>query len=103
MTLLSIVLGCVGIIATALVAWLVYNKSSKLFKRIESILIARASKTEYEAVKRLIDDIERTGEKRGTVVQRPDGSWGVDWVINVGGGDIKPTGKLSTSKNEGSK
>ena len=91
-----IVLASLGILATALVAWLVYRKTSKLLNRIRAILIARIAPKELSEMERLIEDIERTGEKRGTIVQRSDGTWGVVWVVEVGGGTVKPTGTLRT-------
>ena len=94
MTIAAFVLAILGIIATGLVAWWVHKKSSKILNRIKAILIARVTPKELSEMERLIEDIERTGEKRGTVVQRSDGAWGIDWVMVVGGGTVKPTGTL---------
>ena len=94
MTIAAIVLASLGIIATALVGLLVHKKTSKLLRLIRAILIARVTPKELCEMERLIEDIERTGEKRGTVVQRSDGAWGIDWVVGVGGGTVKPTGTL---------
>jgi len=96
MEITAVVLAILGIVATALVGWLVHMKTSKLLGRINAVLIARVTPTELSQMERLIEDIERTGEKRGTVVERPDGSWGIDWAIVVGGGTVKPTGTLRT-------
>jgi membrane protein implicated in regulation of membrane protease activity len=96
MTIAAIVLAILGIIATALVGLLVHKKTSKLLRLIHAILIARVTPKELSEMKRLIEDIERTGEKRGTVVQRADGTWGIDWAMVVGGGTVKPTGTLRT-------
>lgn len=96
MTIAAFVLAILGIIATALVGLLVHKKTSKLLNRIKAILIARVTPAELSEMERLIEDIERTGEKRGTIVQRSDGTWGVDWVLKVGGGTVKPTGTLRT-------
>lgn len=95
MTIAALV-AILGIIATALVGWLVHTKTSKLLRRINAVLIARVTTTELSQMEKLIEDIERTGEKRGTVVQRPDGAWAIDWVMVVGGGTVKPTGTLRT-------
>ena len=43
MTIAAIVLASLGIIATALVGWLVHTKTSKLFRRINAVLIARVT------------------------------------------------------------
>ena len=96
MTIAAVVLAILGIIATALVGLLVHKKTSKLLRLIHAILIARVTPKELSQMERLIEDIERTGEKRGTIVQRSNGTWGVDWVLKVGGGMVKPTGTLRT-------
>ena len=94
MTIAAVILAILGIIATALVGLLVHKKTSKLLKRINAVLIARVPPTELDQMERLIEDIERNGEKRGTLVQRPDGTWGIDWVIVVGSGTVKLNGTL---------
>lgn len=94
MEITAVVLASLGIIATMFVSWLVYIKSSKIINRINAILIARVKPSELHEMERLLEDIERTGEKRGTLVQRENGTWGIDWAITVGGGTIKPTGIL---------
>jgi len=96
MTIAAIVLAGLGIIATALVGLLVHKKTSNLLRLIHAILIARVAPKELSQMEKLLEDIERTGEKRGTVVQRSDGTWGIDWVVEVGGGTVKPTGTLRT-------
>ena len=96
MTTAAFVLAILGIIATVLVGWLVHTKTSKLLRRINAILIARVTPTELSQIYRLIDDIERTGEKRGTIVQRSDGTWAIDWTQVVGGEVVIPTGTLKT-------
>ena len=93
MTIAAIVLAILGIIATALVGWLVHTKTGKILRLIKTLLIARVTPAELSQLERLIEDFERTGEKRGTVVQRSDGAWGIDWVMAVGG-TVKPTGTL---------
>ena len=94
MTIAAIVLAGLGIIATALVGLLVHKKTSNLLGLIHAILIARVTPKELSEMYRLIEDIKRTGEKRGTLVQRTEGAWGIDWVVEVGGGTVKPTGTL---------
>jgi hypothetical protein len=81
------VFGIFGIVATVLVGAWFYVLSDKIQKRIEyitkynnAVLIARMSMKEYKEGMRLINDIINTGEKRGTLVQRPSGTWGVDWI-----------------------
>jgi hypothetical protein len=93
MTIAALILAILGIIATILVGWLVHTKTGKLLRRINAVLIARVAPTELSQMERLIEDIERTGEKRGTLVQRPDGAWGIDWVVALGG-TLKTTGTL---------
>jgi hypothetical protein len=70
---------------------LVHVKTGKLLRRINAVLIARVVPTELSQMERLIEDIEQTGEKRGTVVQRPDGTWAIDWVMKLGG-TVNPIG-----------
>ena len=91
---IAFVLAISGIIATAFVGWLVHTKTRKVLRRINAILIARVTPTEFSQIERLIEDIERTREKRGTVVQRPDGVWSIDWVMPVGAGTVKLSGTL---------
>ncbi|MCJ7515453.1 MAG: hypothetical protein MUO89_05750 [Dehalococcoidia bacterium] len=93
MTIAALVLAILGIVATIFVGWLVHIKTGKLLRRINAVLIARVAPTELSQMERLMEDIERTGEKRGTLVQRPDGTWGIDWVMELGG-TVKPTGTL---------
>ena len=70
-----------------------YKKWSKVPNRLRI--------TGLEAVERLIRaaglydiHIERVGGKRGRVVQRENGTWSIDWAIGVGGGEVKPKGRL---------
>jgi hypothetical protein len=93
MEITALILAILGIVATILVGWLVHIETGKLLRLINAVLIARVSPTELSQMERLIEDIERTGEKRGTVVQRPDGTWAIDWAL-VLGGTVKPTGTL---------
>ena len=97
MEIAEIILACLGITATVCVGLLVHTKTKKILKRIEAVLIARVAPEELSAMGRLIKDIERTGEKRGTVVQRSDGTWGINWTMKVGG-EIKSTGTLTIDK-----
>jgi hypothetical protein len=85
MEIAALVISILGIFATILVGWLVYIKTDRILSRINSVLIARIAPAEFSAMDRLIEDIERTGEKRGTVVQRPDGTWSIDWTMNLQG------------------
>ena len=80
MEIAAIVLALIGISATAFVGRLVHTKTSKLLKRINSILIARIPPEELSAIIRLIEDIEKTGEKRGTISEKPNGKWAIDWT-----------------------
>jgi hypothetical protein len=89
MQLTALIVAILGIIATGFVGWWVSNRTNRLLKRIDSILIARTKKEEYSEILRLIGDIEKSGTKRGTVVLRSDGSWGIDWFIEIGGGQVK--------------
>lgn len=83
------VIGMFGIIAAFLVAWWFYvlsekvlNRIDNMTRRINAILIARMSPEEYKQAERLIDDIVTTGEKRGTLVQLENGSYGIRFVQN---------------------
>ncbi|MGB2800117.1 MAG: hypothetical protein WBC82_09800 [Dehalococcoidia bacterium] len=96
MSLAALIIAFLGLVVTGLVGWLVHNKTSKLLRRINAILIARVTPKELDQMERLIEDIDRAGEKRGTAVQRSDGSLGIDWTMDVGGGIVKPTGTLRT-------
>ncbi len=102
MNIAALVIAILGLIATIGVAYLVNKRTKETLRRIEAILIAEKTNDEVASIERLIEDIERSG-KRGTVVQRPNGSWGINWVMSVGGGSIKPSGKLKTRKSSGGK
>ena len=80
MEITAIVLASLSIIVTALVGWLVYKRTAKILNRMKAILIARVTPAEYKEMLRLIEDIERTGEKRGTIVHRSDDTWGINWA-----------------------
>lgn len=89
----GITIGAVGAILAIIgiiVALVVYRRTDRILKgmdnilkRIDAILIARMSPSEYKQALRLIDDIQKTGEKRGTIAQRANGVWGIDWDLAV--------------------
>jgi hypothetical protein len=77
--LVGIILGVLGIVATAVVGIVFYIRSKKIITRMNAILTAHMSLNEYKAALRLVDDIEKTGTKRGTIAQIPDGTWVIHW------------------------
>jgi hypothetical protein len=77
--LVSIILGALGIAATVGLGLWFYVRTGKVIRRVNAILTARMTPTEYRQALRLVDDIEKTGEKRGTIVQRPNGALAIDW------------------------
>lgn len=94
MGMAALIIAILGLTATIVVARLVHTRTSKALRRIDALLIAGKSFEEVRTIERLLEDIERAGEKRGRVVQRENGTWGVDWAIVVGGGEVKPKGRL---------
>ena len=87
MAIAAIVLALIGIGATAFVGRLVHRKTTKLLKEIDTLLkriniiqTARSTPEELRNLKRLIEDIEKHGVKRGTLAQTPDGKWKIDWT-----------------------
>lgn len=83
MNIVSIILGIIGILATLSVAWLVYIKTGKLFKRIEMIQTAEMTVEKYRELLRLVEDGEHTGRKRGTIKQNKDGKWMIEWQLEI--------------------
>jgi len=79
MNVVGIILGVSGIIATGVVGWVFYIRSQKIITRMNAILTAHMSLDEFSAALRLVDDIEKTGTKRGTIAQKPDGTWVIRW------------------------
>lgn len=51
-----------------------------------------------DTVRRMLEDYSKVGEWRAKVSRRPDGKYGLDFAIQVGGGDVKPSGKLEKHK-----
>jgi len=56
------------------------------------------SAADPDTVRRLLEDYNKVGEWRAKVSRRPDGKYGLDFAITVGGGNVKPTGKLEIHK-----
>ena len=81
MNILMLILAILGIIATGLVGWLVHSRTKGLLKRVQNILVAEMTPEKYRTVLRLLEDMERSRVKRGTVNQKEDGSWGIDYVM----------------------
>jgi hypothetical protein len=48
-------------------------------------------------VRRMLEDYNKVGEWRAKVSRRPDGNYGLDFNMSVGG-EIKPSGKLEGRK-----
>lgn len=83
MNIFMLILAILGIIATGLVGLLVHRRTKGLLKRVQNIQVAEMPPEKYRTVLRLLEDMERSGEKRGTVSRREDGSWGIDYVIGA--------------------
>lgn len=84
MVLAALILSALALLATVAVGLLVHTRTSKALRRIDAMLIANKSLDEVRQIERLLEDTERSRHKRGRVVQREDGSWGIDWTITVG-------------------
>ena len=65
---------------------------------IIAMIVAQMSLDEYSKVERLVEDIERTGHKRGQIVRCKDGSLNILWKQGVGGGSVGSSGDLKISK-----
>lgn len=85
LAIVGIILASLGILATVFVAWLVDKRTKRLLSHIESIQIADMPPQKYRTLLKLIEDMERSGMKRGTLNQRPDGSWGIDYILEMKG------------------
>jgi hypothetical protein len=83
MDIAGIILGSIGILATLFVAWLVFKKTGKLFRRIELIQAAEMTVEKYRELLRLVEDGEVTGQKRGTIKQNKDGKWIIEWQLEA--------------------
>jgi hypothetical protein len=83
MVIAAFIISIVSVVATIAVAWLVDSSTNKLFRRMAYLLPAEMSPEKHKAILRLVDDMERTGEKRGTLNQRDDGSWGIDYALEI--------------------
>lgn len=81
----ALIVAIIGIVATVIVGYLVHIRTQKALRRIDASLIADKSFDEVHQIERLLEDIERSRSRRGRVVQREDGSWGIDWVMVAGG------------------
>jgi len=55
------------------------------------------SAADPDTVRRMLEDYNKVGEWRGSVSRRPDGKYGIDFKISIGG-EIKPSGKLGVRK-----
>lgn len=55
------------------------------------------SAADPDTVRRMLEDYNKAGEWRARVSRRPDGKYGLDSKIVVGG-EIKPSGKLGERK-----
>jgi len=56
------------------------------------------SAADPDTVRRMLEDYGRAGEWRAKVSKRPDGKYGLDFSIRVGGGEIPPRGKFGRHK-----
>lgn len=86
MIVASVVLSCVGLLATLGVGFLVYCRTKKTISKVsEGVdLVSDAILYTFPGVgqrKRLLDDIRRTGEIRGEVVEKTLGGYRVLWRI----------------------
>lgn len=57
------------------------------------------SSADPDTVRRMLEDYRRAETWRAKVSRRPDGKYGLDFEIKVGGGDVKPSGKLEKHKD----
>ena len=81
MNIASLVIAIIGVVITIILVVLVDTRTRKTLRRLDAKLIADKSLDEVRQIERLIEDIDRSGEKRGRVVQRKDGTWGIDWTM----------------------
>jgi hypothetical protein len=76
----GVVLAVLGIAATVFVTVLVDKRTTKMLERINNMQVAEMPQEKYRTVLRLLDDMERSKVKRGTVSQLPNGSWSIDFI-----------------------
>ena len=97
--IVSIVSGIIAVTAIiqsiVLRRWTTSETSGQLNFIIQLVVNSAA---DPDAVRRMLEDYGRAGEWRAKVSKRPDGKYGLDFTISVGGGDVKPSGKLEGHK-----
>jgi len=90
-----------GIAITAIVQAIVLRRRTKSETEEQLNLITHLvvnSAADPDTVRRMLEDYDRVGEWRAKVSKRPDGKYGLDFTIPVGGGDVKLSGKLEAHK-----
>jgi hypothetical protein len=73
----------IGIVATAIISWYIHYRTSKVLNLMtdllnigNAVLISRVTPEELHNLERLVEDTIKTGQKRGTLVQRTNGIMG---------------------------
>lgn len=79
MIVASVVLSCVGLLATIGVGFLVYCRTKKTISKVSEAILYTFPGVGQR--KRLLEDIRRTGEIRGEVVEKTLGGYRVLWRI----------------------
>ena len=80
MELAALVVAIVGIGVAAYLTYSVDKRTRVYLARLETILTAEMTPAKYKVLLRLLEDAERSGQKRGTITQNADGNWIVAWA-----------------------
>ena len=79
----SVILSAIGLSASLLaviIALVINRKTTKTLRRITAYSIATKEQDEVKTIERLLVDMEKTKDKRGTVAKNQDGKWVINWV-----------------------
>ena len=95
-SIVSAVIAIAAIVQAIILRQWTKNETEGQLNFITHLVVNSAA--DPDAVRRMLEDYGRAGEWRAKVSKRPDGKYGLDFTISVGGGDVKPSGKLEGHK-----
>jgi hypothetical protein len=84
MEMASLIISICGVLATIAIAIYIFKLTDKTTKKITNHLVALIvnSSPNPKILQRLLDDVEKSGEWRGTIEQVPDtGNYRIAWRI----------------------
>jgi len=79
----SLILACIGILATGGVAWYVYKRTKDMTVKMQDYLVTLIvnSASNPKVLRDLLKDVERSGNWRGEIVKDPNkqGNYRINW------------------------